>query len=71
MNFEVGDLVSNQNGKMKVILKVNEFDYEFMELCTYQITTNNPSKPFLDFKKGQIATQPFLEFDKYHFLCSI
>lgn len=69
MNFEVGDLVSNQDNQMKVILKVNEFEYEFMELCSYQVATNNPTKPFLSFTKGQIATQPFLEFDRYHYVC--
>jgi hypothetical protein len=63
--FEIGDLVSTQNGIMKVILEVTKDDYKFMRLKEEYINTTSGR---YHLKKGEIATQPKYVFDKYHYL---
>lgn len=63
--FKVGDLVSNQFEIMKVVLKVLNSEYEFIRLKDEYIET---SAGRVHLKKGDIATQPFYVFDKYHYL---
>ena len=63
--FEVGDLVSDQKWRMRVILEILETEYRFMHL---QDEHYNTTSGMVHFNKGSIATQPFRYFDKYHYL---
>lgn len=63
--FGVGDLVSAQNGVMKVILEVTSKDYKFMQLKDEYIKTTSGT---IHLKKGDITTQPQSVFNKYHYL---
>lgn len=63
--FEVGDLVSDQKHKFKVILKVMLDHYEFMILTPESWNTANGIHTI---RKGDISFQPFFVFDKYNYL---
>ncbi len=69
--FDVGDLCADQEKRLYVILEINEDVYTFMHLSDYTIESHNPLKPLIEFKKGTTATQPFYEFEKYHYLYQI
>lgn len=63
--FEVGDLVSDQKGRMRVILERLDGEYKFMHL---QDEHYNTTSGMMHVNKGSIGTQPFHYFDKYHYL---
>lgn len=63
--FSVGDLVSDQEKIMKVILEVTDTDYKFVRLKEEYVDTTE-GRRYL--RKGEIATQPQSIFNKYHYL---
>lgn len=70
--YEVGDVVSNQNGHLRVILAVNPEDkkltahYEFMELEPL-----TGGSYFIQFPKGKKSIQDIWNFDKLHYLYKV
>jgi hypothetical protein len=68
--FEVGDLVINQDKKKMVILEVCKGEYKFMRLDDDYINIiGEPRRIYL--KKGETASQPCSQFDKYYYLYEV
>lgn len=70
--YRVGDIVTNQDYHLRVILKVVPEDkkrtehYEVMELSPLQ-----SSSYFISWPQGKISEHPIYEFDKLHYLFKV
>lgn len=66
--YNVGDLVTNQQGHLRVILAIHPQDtlterYEFMELQSLA-----GGSYFINWPKGKKSTQDIWNFERFHYL---